>query len=510
MSTVRLILGDQLNSRHSWFERTDPDVVYLMAEMRQETDYVRHHIQKVVGFFAAMRAFKEEMTSRGHRFRYFRLDNADNPQHLTGVIRLAMEETGAKRFEYQRPDEYRLERMLADFAAEAGVEVEMVETEHFLSSDADFDEVFPKRKNYLMERFYRHMRQKHNVLMDGSAPEGGKWNYDHDNRERLPAGHRPPDALTFERDVSDLVRMVESSGVSTIGSMDARHFPWPVTPAESLRLLEYFAKDLLPLFGRFQDAMTPGHPYLYHSRLSFSLNTKMISPLEVIERCVVEYRARPDEISLPQIEGFVRQILGWREYMRGIYRQQMPGYALTNFFDHRRELPSWFWTGRTRMACLRHAIGQSLGLAYAHHIQRLMLTGNFMLLAGIHPDEADQWYLGIYMDAIEWVEMPNTRGMRQWADGGLTATKPYVSSGQYVKKMSHYCGGCYYRPDEKTGERACPLNALYWHFHHRHRPLLENNHRLGMVYRTWDRMNSDHRMALLQKAEQALEGIEGL
>jgi len=302
--------------------------------------------------------------------------------------------------------------------------------------------------------------------------------------------------------------MLAASGVKSIGNIDPDHFNWPTSREESLEVLQYFCEELLVHFGAYQDALTTWDPYLFHSRLSFSLNSKMLSPLEVIQTVERYWYAHQEEIGLAQVEGFIRQILGWREYMRGIYWAKMPEFAQLNYFGHERKLPSWFWTGKTKMNCLHQSITQSLDLAYAHHIQRLMVTGNFTLLAGIHPDEVDQWYLGIYIDAIEWVEITNTRGMSQFADGGIVGTKPYVSSANYIKKQGNYCSNCAYQAEKKTGEGACPFNSLYWHFHARNRELLEKNPRIGMVYRTWDKMGN--KQDLLDQAEDYLAHLEEL
>jgi deoxyribodipyrimidine photolyase-related protein len=268
--------------------------------------------------------------------------------------------------------------------------------------------------------------------------------------------------------------------------------------------------ECLPLFGTYEDAMTPNEWSLYHSRISFSLNTKLISPIEVINKAIDEWKKRPNEIEFNQLEGFVRQIIGWREYMRGIYWQKMPEYATLNYFEHQNKLPDWYWTGKTKMSCLKHTIHQSLEYAYAHHIQRLMITGNFALLAGVHPDEVDKWYLGIYIDALDWVEITNTRGMSQFADGGIVGTKPYVSSATYIDKMSHYCGGCFYKKSVKTGDKACPFNSLYWNFYDQHKDKLAKNPRIGMMYNVWNRMEPKAKSDLLQQAQYYLEHINEL
>ena len=506
--TLRLILGDQLNSQHSWFTSTDPDVSYLMMEMRQETDYVNHHIQKVVGFFLAMRHFAKELKQQGHRVIYLRLDDPDNQQSLASQLPLLIENEGITRFEYQLPDEFRLDQLLQSTCVSLGIPCQAVDTEHFLTSREFLNDFFKGKKTFLMETFYREMRKKYQVLMDGKEPITGQWNYDQDNRQSLKDKSLLKKAYTHSKQVHELCGMLEKSGVKTIGNIDAEQFPWPTSRQESLEVLAYFCEELLEHFGAYQDALTTWDPFLFHSRLSFSLNSKMLSPLEVVQAVEAHWMANQHKVGIAQVEGFIRQIIGWREYMRGIYWAKMPEFAQLNFFGHERKLPDWFWTGKTKMNCLSQSIGQSLKLSYAHHIQRLMVTGNFALLAGIHPDEVDQWYLGIYIDAIEWVEITNTRGMSQFADGGLVGTKPYVSSANYIKKQGNYCSSCAYQADKKTGEGSCPFNSLYWHFHARHRELLEKNPRIGMVYRTWDKMGN--KQELIEQAEYYLDHLEKL
>ncbi len=507
--TLRLILGDQLNARHSWFKKVDDGVLYVMAELRSETDYARHHIQKVVAFFSAMREFAEVLKAARHHVHYIRLAEAQS-QNFVDLITQLVNETGCAHVAYQLPDEYRLDVHLQQLSTIEGITVEAVDTEHFYTGRDELAQLFKGKKQFLMERFYRYMRQKHGVLMDGPEPATGRWNYDEENRKKLPKTEQILPAKTFRRDVSELVTMLEKAGVQTIGRIDPERFLWPVTREEGLALLDHFVNRLLPKFGAYQDAMTKRDWSLFHSRLSFVMNVKLVSPKEVVDAVEQHWRQHPEHATIAQVEGFIRQILGWREYMRGIYWAKMPEYAELNFFDHSRKLPEWFWTGETKMSCLQHAIGQSLDYAYAHHIQRLMVTGNFALLAGIDPDEVDAWYLGIYIDAIEWVEITNTRGMSQFADGGIVGSKPYVSSANYMKKMGSYCSDCAYRHDVRTGEGACPFNSLYWHFYDRHRSKLEKNPRIGMMYRTWDKMEPAKQHALLEQADYYLEHLNEL
>jgi deoxyribodipyrimidine photolyase-related protein len=345
--------------------------------------------------------------------------------------------------------------------------------------------------------------------MNGKDPVTGKWNYDHDNRKKIPNNQHIKAPLIFDNDVSEIYDEVISSGVKTIGEVDAKHLIWTINREQALQLMNYFMEHCLPLFGTFQDAMTPVSWSVYHSRLSFALNTKMISPKEVIDEAIKEWEKRPNDIEFNQLEGFVRQIIGWREYMRGIYWAKMPQYAHLNFFNHKNSLPNWFWNGNTKMNCLKQSINQSLQFAYAHHIQRLMVTGNFALLAGVHPDEVDAWYLGIYIDALDWVEITNTRGMSQFADGGIVGTKPYVSSATYIDKMSHYCRSCHY-DNKKIGDKACPFNSLYWNFYDSHQSKLRGNPRIGMMYNVWDRMAAKQKIDLLEQASYYLEHINTL
>lgn len=506
--TLRLILGDQLNLNHSWFQNPDNSVSYLMLEMRQETDYVAHHIQKMVAFFLAMRDFSSQLESKGHQVMYQRLDDVQNQGGLDAMIPKLIQTHSFERFEYLLPDEYRLDIQLKDICQNLKIASSAVDTEHFLTSREYLSGFFSGKKTFLMESFYREMRKKFGVLMNGKEPIQGQWNFDHDNRATLKDKKLLKKPLTHPKDVGPIVEMIRNAGVKTIGDIDANAFPWPTSRAESLEVLDYFCENLLVHFGQYQDAMTTWDPFVFHSRLSFSLNSKMLSPLEVVSKVEAYWQSHQAEISISQVEGFIRQILGWREYMRGIYWAKMPEFAELNFFGHERPLPSWFWTGKTKMTCLSQSISQSLEYAYAHHIQRLMVTGNFALLAGIDPSALDEWYLGIYIDAIEWVEITNTRGMSQFADGGIVGTKPYVSSANYIQKMSNYCGQCAYDYKKKTGHGACPFNSLYWNFYEVNRSKLEKNPRIGMAYRTLDKLAN--KQELLSQAAHYLEDIENL
>ena len=508
--TLRLVLGDQLNGNHSWFKTVDDSITYVIMEVRTETDYAKHHIQKVVGFFSAMRSFVAELQSKKHKVIYIHLNDKNNLQSFEKNLDALLSQENFTQFEYLLPDEYRLDILFKNYCAQLKIPNSVHDTEHFFSTREELGNFFEGKKMFLMESFYRAMRKKHNVLMDGDKPKTGQWNYDGDNRKKLPKDHKPTTPLIFNNDVTEIFDQIQKANVKTIGSIDAKHFVWPINRTQTLALLDFFVAECLPLFGSYQDAMSPNEWSLYHARISFSMNVKMISPKEVIDRAVQEWENRKDEIEYNQLEGFVRQIIGWREYMRGIYWLKMPEFATLNFFSHTEKLPDWFWTGKTKMNCLKDAITQSLEYAYAHHIQRLMITGNFALLAGVHPDEVDAWYLGIYIDAIEWVEITNTRGMSQFADGGIVGTKPYVSSASYIDKMSHYCGSCYYKKALKTGDKACPFNSLYWNFYDKQEDKLAKNPRIGMMYNVWRKMKPEDKSSLLEQADYYLKNINEL
>jgi deoxyribodipyrimidine photolyase-related protein len=507
---LRLILGDQLNCSHSWFNDPPDTARYILMEMRSETDYCVHHIQKVVAFFRSMRRFYEELKQKNFDVQYLALDDPDNRQSISeNILSLTQRETYSS-FEYQLPDEYRLDQELQHLGSKLSIPVMAVDTEHFFTTRNEVADLFRGKKQYLMESFYREMRKKHSVLMSRGKPEGDQWNFDAENRKKLPKNQSIPSSITFDSDVTELVALLTKCKVTTIGEINPKKFSWATTREEGLQLLDHFCKELLPLFGTYQDAMTTSHDTLFHSQLSFVLNVKILSPKEVIDRVIKEFRSRPKDISLSQAEGFIRQILGWREYMRGMYWALMPEFKEENYLTHSRPLPAFFWNGNTKMNCVKHAVTQSLRTAYAHHIQRLMITGNFALLAGIHPDELDRWYLGIYADAVEWVQITNTRGMSQFADGGRIATKPYVSSANYIHKMSNYCDGCVYDREKRTGSMACPFNSLYWNFFIKHKEKLKKNPRIGMAYKNIDRMSQSEVQEITAQAERYLTDIEKL
>ncbi|KJV27680.1 deoxyribodipyrimidine photolyase [Aquitalea magnusonii] len=509
MTTLRLILGDQLNPQHSWFASHDANVVYLLLELRQETGYVLHHAQKLLAVLAGMRDFARQLKAAGHRVRYVAIDDPSNRGTLEDNLDALCQHYQATEFAWQAPDEWRLDQQLQQWANRQSIPCRMVDSEHFYTTRHEAGQLFAGKAQWRMEVFYRQMRKRHRVLLqpDGK-PVGGEWNYDHDNRKPWRGSPPPPQDTRPGHDHQALWHTLQAAGVQSFGNPAADALRWPLNRTEALQQLHHFIRHGLPQFGDYQDAMHSETPYLFHSLLSFALNTKMLSPREVV--AAAEQAWQDGLAPLPAVEGFIRQILGWREYVRGVYWARMPGYADSNAFDHQRPLPEWFWHGKTGMRCLAHAIGQSLQLAYAHHIQRLMVIGNFSLLAGLSPQALHEWYLGVYIDAFEWVELPNTVGMSQFADGGLLASKPYVSGNAYLHRMGNYCGDCRYRRDARHGADACPFNALYWDFFQRQRPRLGNNPRLALVYRQLDKMPATEQEAIRHSAAAILQGLNQL
>ena len=509
ITTLRLVLGDQLNAAHSWFASPQPEVLVVMMEVRQETDYVLHHAQKIIAIFAAMRELARQLSEAGHRLHYFTIDDPANQHDIVANLTWLCGRFHIPNLEYQAPDEWRLDQQLQNYALQSTVACRMVDSEHFYTKRDEVGQLFAGRKKWLMENFYRQMRATHAVLMQADGtPEGGDWNYDQDNRKSWPGDPKEPQDTRPHHDHRQLWQCIQTAGVNSFGEAQAADLRWPLHREEALQQLDTFITQVLPWFGLYQDAMSSKAWRLFHSMLSFALNVKMLNPREVVARAAAAHAngCAP----LQAVEGFIRQILGWREYIRGVYWHHMPNYSQNNFFGHQRPLPAWFWTGKTKMRCLSHAIDQSLEHAHAHHIQRLMVIGNFSLLAGLDPVQVHQWYLGVYIDAFEWVELPNTLGMSQYADGGVLATKPYVSSAAYIDRMSDYCKGCHYDKKQRIGPKACPFNALYWNFFLVNEAQLAKNPRIGMVYPQLRKMNPQAITDLTEQAQAMLANLDTL
>ncbi|MEM6609760.1 MAG: cryptochrome/photolyase family protein [Pseudomonadota bacterium] len=503
VSRLVLVLGDQLTHGVAALTEADRDQdVVMMAEVMGEATYVPHHPKKIAFLFAAMRQFCTELRSEGWRVLYTRLDDPDNTGTLVGEILRRAAETGAVEVLATEPGEWRVISALED----CPVPVHMFPDTRFLCSHAEFEAWAEGRKELRMEWFYREMRRKTGLLMDGDKPATGKWNYDHDNRKPARAETCFAGPLQFEpgAEVSAVLDLVAAQFGENFGEL--RPFWFATTRRQARLALDHFVDNDLEKFGDFQDAMLLETSFLAHSVLSMYLNAGLLVWQDVCDAVVDAWRA--GRVPINAAEGYVRQVIGWREFMRGIYFREGPNYARRNVLEHRRDLPGFYWTGETRMTCIRAAVIQTRDEAYAHHIQRLMVTGNFALLAGVDPYQVHEWYLAVYADAFEWVEAPNVIGMSQFADGGIVGSKPYISGGAYIHRMSNYCKSCQYEIAEKSGAHACPFNYLYWAFLHRHRDRFGKNPRMAQMYRTWMRMSQDKRDATLSSADAFLSKLE--
>lgn len=501
-----LILGDQLSPDMTSLTACDPahDTV-LMVEVAEETRYVRHHKKKIAFLLSAMRHFATELTQQGWHVVYRTLAETGAEGSFTSEVARAVAETGACEVVVTEPGEWRVLAMIKSWDSSLGVPVRVMQDRRFLCSQAEFAAWAQGRRQLRMEFFYREMRRKTGLLMEGDAPAGGKWNFDHDNRKPGRANLFMPEPLRVDPDkvTQEVLALVAARFGDHFGDLEPFWFGVTRAGAEAAR--DHFIGHALPRFGDFQDAMLEGQRFLYHSVLSLYLNCGLLDPLDLCRRVAEEWRA--GRVPLNAAEGFIRQIIGWREFVRGIYWLRMPGYAEENSLGATRPLPWFYWSAETDLACLKAALTQTKEEAYAHHIQRLMLTGNFALLAGIAPREVHEWYLAVYADAYEWVELPNTLGMSQFADGGLLGSKPYASSGAYINRMSDHCRGCRYDVKKRTGADACPFNALYWHFLARHRDEFVHNPRMAQMYRTLDRFPAREREEILAQAESFLSTL---
>ncbi len=503
---VVLVLGDQLSMDISSLRsaRKTRDVV-LIAEVHDEATYVRHHKKKIAFLFSAMRHFAAELRGEGWHVDYVELDDKSNTGSFPGEVARALKRHDAAGVVVTEPGEWRVAQMIEAWPDELGVSVDVLDDDRFICSRDEFSTWAEGRKSLRMEHFYREMRRKTGLLMDGGEPVGGQWNFDHDNRKPAKADLFMPAVRRFEPDETtrEVLDLVASRFGNHFGDLEP--FWFATTRGDARQVLDHFIAEALPRFGDFQDAMLRDERFLYHSLISGYINAGLLGPLEVC-RAVEAAHARGDA-PINAVEGFIRQIIGWREYVRGIYWLKMPDYADANFFGNARSLPDFYWTGETGMACLSHAIGQTREEAYAHHIQRLMVTGNFALIAGVDPHEVHEWYLMVYIDAYEWVEMPNTIGMSQFADGGLLGSKPYAASANYISKMSDYCSGCRYDAKSRAGENACPFNFLYWDFLARNEDKLKDNRRMAMIYGTWRKLDANEKRAIRAKARAFLDDV---
>jgi len=488
MTRLCLILGDQLSLNMSSLQAIDKqnDMV-LMAEVKHEATYVKHHKKKIAFIFSAMRHFAGLLEDEGYRVKYTKYNAKNNPESLFLHVKHACQENDIQEVVVAHAGEYRLHQDMSTWQDKLDIDVNITPDNRFLASQAFFDDWADGRKQLRMEYFYREMRRKHNYLMDGKDPCGGKWNYDSQNREKAPKDLKVPSLTTFENDAitKEVIALVDAEFNQHFGELD--NFHYAVTRDQAKQVLSDFIEYRLENFGQYQDAMVQGEPWMYHSHVSFYINTGLLSAQECMDAAEQAYVS--GQAPLNSVEGFIRQILGWREYIKGFYWFLMPDYKQKNYFEAQRQLPALYWGKNTKMNCLKQCVEETRQNAYAHHIQRLMVLGNFALLAGLDPEQVNEWYLIVYADAYEWVELPNVSGMILFTDGGLLASKPYAASGAYINKMSNYCQHCEYSVKEKLGPQACPFNYLYWDFLIRHQTVLQKNPRMAMIYRTLAKMD---------------------
>lgn len=506
MAKLRLLLGDQLSHQITSLEGLDKKAdTILIAEVMDEATYVKHHKKKIAFLFSAMRHFKGELEENGATVRYITLDDPANSGSLKGEVARAIEDLAPDELIITHPGEYRLRADMKTWPDELGIKMDLRPDNRFLITASQFKSWAGERKELRMEDFYRAMRQHFNILMDGEKPEGGKWNYDSENRKPADEKLEIPSTYKSQKDsiTREVINLVNKTFPDHFGDVEPFHFA--VTGQAAMAALNLFIKQRLPRFGDYQDAMIKGEPFMFHALISLYLNSGLLDPMTCIKKAEQAYQ--DEKAPLNAVEGFIRQILGWREYVRGVYWLKMPDYKQQNFFKAERKLPSFYWTAETRMNCLRQCVLETRANAYAHHIQRLMVLGNFALLAGIKPDEVNEWFLIVYADAYEWVELPNVSGMILYADGGVLGTKPYAAGGNYINKMSNYCKSCSYKVSKKNGPEACPFNYLYWDFLDRNEPCLKDNPRLRLPYQTLKKMKKEKRTANRADSQRFLNDL---
>jgi deoxyribodipyrimidine photolyase-related protein len=508
MSNLVLLLGDQLSESISSLKEFNKNTdAILLCEVAEETDYVPHHPKKIAFIFSAMRHFATELKHNGFKVRYIKLDDPDNTNSFDNEVTRAIKDLSANKLIVTEPGEWRVLEKFKSWQKSFDIEVEIRSDDRFLSHINDFKEWAHGKIQLRMEFFYREMRKKHNILMDTSGkPEGGKWNYDSENREKAPRSLKSPKRISHKKDkiTLEVLELVSKKFSKNFGNLLPFHMA--VTREQALKELSHFIDELLPNFGKYQDVMISGEAYLYHSLIASYLNVGLILPLEVCKLAEAKYHK--GGVSLNSAEGFIRQILGWREYIRGIYWLKMPKYKEQNFLNAHRKLPNFYWGAKTNMHCISEAVSHTKEHAYSHHIQRLMITGNFALLAGIDPKEVCDWYLAVYADAFDWVELPNTLGMALFGDGGVVASKPYAASGKYISRMSNFCKSCPYDPEVSIGDHACPFNSLYWNFISKNESKFSKNQRMLYVYATLKKMDKQKLALLQQHASKILKSIE--
>ena len=498
-----VVFGDQLNPDSSAFDGFDPGQDLLwMAESFKEASHVWSNKNRIVFFFSAMRHFASEQEASGKPILYRELDCSE--KSMTQLLEEDLHSLSPQGIVCTLPGEWRVLEDLRELCQRLEMPLEIREDRHFLDTPDSFRNWAQGKKSIRLEYYYRELRKRHGILMTEDAkPVGDEWNFDKQNRgtfgkEGPDSERQQPERFEPDKITKDVIRLVEERFPEHPGKLEA--FTWPVTGKQAKRVLKDFIQNRLPQYGEFQDAMWTGEPFLYHSLISASMNVKLLNPREAIKASVDAHDS--GLAPLNAVEGFVRQILGWREYVRGVYWWKMPAYLEMNGLDANEPLPDFYWNADTPYTCLRESIGQTLQYGYAHHIQRLMVTGLYGLLLGVRPKAMHEWYLAAYIDAVEWVELPNTLGMSQYGDGGIMASKPYIASGKYIQRMSNYCQSCPADPSLSTGEKACPFTTLDWDFLIQKQKSLSDNRRLALQFRNVDRIDQNKQEDILKRAIQ--------
>jgi len=505
MKKICVIYWDQLSDSLSGIKKIKKSDVLFFAEVKELTSNIPHHKKKLVFLLSAMRHFANEKREQGFNIYYVKFDDPGNTHSMQSEVKRFLEKNKVEEIIVTEPSEYDTLEDVKTWQKNLNIETTILSDDRFIASKEEFKKWAENKKSLIMEYFYREMRRKTSLLMNNDKPEKDQWNFDKENRKSFKKGLEIPGPKQFSPDAvtKDVIQLVEKNFIKHFG--DTNPFWFAVTKGQAEKAFDYFCLNALPYFGDYQDAMQENEPFLFHSIIALYINAGLLDPLYICKQVEKEYKAK--RIQINAAEGFIRQIIGWREYIRGVYWLKMPNYRNSNFLNTKRKLPEFYWTAKTDMNCIQQVVSMTKKEAYSHHIQRLMITGNFALLSGLNAQEVHEWYLAVYADAYEWVEIPNTLGMALFADGGVLGTKPYIASGAYVNRMSNFCKSCKYNVKEKLTDDACPFNYLYWNFLSRHKDKFKNNRRMTLAYKNLENISEDDRKVIDKKSKDFLDNL---